>query len=275
MTIDLTKIAGFGVAGNFTDHLEQAGESADFTNVKVDDADAPKGIFPFYLPTHPSFLGTFPLSATQQRLSGDEKVQMEPEVALLCELSYKDGVVSAIRPTHATAYNDCSIRRPKAKKISEKKNWGSDSKGYSEDFIVIDHFSEGGILDHYRIASFVKRAGEVIAYGQDSELLGYSYFYQKLIDWMIKKFQIQEDQGPLEVLRRELQSIGNPAQALISIGATRYTDFGETHFLEPGDELFVVLYNQNYESAKSVVEHLNKGTQMHTSSSILHQKVSQ
>jgi hypothetical protein len=38
---------GFGVAGNFAGHLEQAGESADFVNV-ASNGVAPKGIFPSY-----------------------------------------------------------------------------------------------------------------------------------------------------------------------------------------------------------------------------------
>ena len=43
MKIDLSKMATFGVAGNFTGHLEQAGEAVDFTNVKTKEAKAPKG----------------------------------------------------------------------------------------------------------------------------------------------------------------------------------------------------------------------------------------
>ena len=43
-------IATFGVAGNFTGHLEQAGEAADFINLKVQDKSAPKGVFPTFLP---------------------------------------------------------------------------------------------------------------------------------------------------------------------------------------------------------------------------------
>ena len=41
-------IATFGVAGNFTGHLEQAGEAADFINLKVQDKSAPKGVFPTF-----------------------------------------------------------------------------------------------------------------------------------------------------------------------------------------------------------------------------------
>lgn len=52
---------GFGVAGNFAGHLEQAGESADFVNV-ASNGIAPKGIFPWYVPGDGGFLGQFPLS---------------------------------------------------------------------------------------------------------------------------------------------------------------------------------------------------------------------
>ncbi len=52
---------GFGVAGNFAGHLEQAGEADDFVNV-TSEGGAPKGIFPWYAPGHATFLGEFPLS---------------------------------------------------------------------------------------------------------------------------------------------------------------------------------------------------------------------
>jgi len=47
--IDVTQAIGFGVAGNFTGHLEQAGEASDFVGVEA-AAGAPKGVFPFYVP---------------------------------------------------------------------------------------------------------------------------------------------------------------------------------------------------------------------------------
>ena len=53
---------GFGVAGNFAGHLEQAGEAADFVNVDERRSSAPKGIFPWYAPGFDGFLGEFPLS---------------------------------------------------------------------------------------------------------------------------------------------------------------------------------------------------------------------
>ena len=44
-------VIGFGVAGNFAGHLEQAGEANDFLTVEVKEAVQPKAIFPFYVPS--------------------------------------------------------------------------------------------------------------------------------------------------------------------------------------------------------------------------------
>ena len=48
--MQLTNTICLGVAGNFAHHLEQAGELEDFKDVVTATPDAPKGIFPFYLP---------------------------------------------------------------------------------------------------------------------------------------------------------------------------------------------------------------------------------
>lgn len=64
--IDLGEVRnwfGFGVAGNFAGHLEQAGEAGDFVKV-VTEGYAPKGIFPWYAPGRDDFLGEFPCPAT-------------------------------------------------------------------------------------------------------------------------------------------------------------------------------------------------------------------
>ena len=87
----LKDCVGFGVAGNFAFHLDQAGEAKDFIDVKVDKEDAPKGLFPFYQPKqNDTFLNKFPLSSTKIILPSIKgaKVQMEPEIALICELVY-------------------------------------------------------------------------------------------------------------------------------------------------------------------------------------------
>ena len=123
MQSDREHVIGLGVAGNFAGHLEQAGEASDFKDLEIEDARAPKGVFPFYVPGQGShFLHRYPISAERVRLgSEDEKHQIEPEVSLLCELEYRGDRIAGIVPREAMAHNDCSIRREGAKKISEKR----------------------------------------------------------------------------------------------------------------------------------------------------------
>ncbi len=245
---------GLGVAGNFAGHLEQAGEASDFRDVTVADPRAPKGIFPFYVPgPGDHFLHVYPVSSRRLRLgSADEKHQIEPEIALVCELEYAGGRVTGLRPVEARAHNDCSIRREGAKKISEKKNWGPESKGTSEEPIAIDRFTRGGVLDRCRIASFLRRGGETLEYGIDSPAASYSYMYEELLDWLVSRMNDQLDEGPLENVSDWLRVAGHPGQALISIGATRYTELGETTFLEPGDQSIVVVYDAERLDAETI-----------------------
>jgi len=238
---------GFGVAGNFALHLEQAGESADFKDILTEDPNGPKGMFPFYVPNREGQLGIYPISSESIILPNEVcNVQPEPEVALICDLDYDtDGNVTNITPKFFGAYNDCSLRREGAAKISHKKNWGEASKGLASTLIPIDRFETGGVMDSYRIASFLRRDGMLMRYGEDVELLGYSFFYGKLIEWMKNQINTQVDFGPLEAIGSYLKEAGTPAQAIISIGATRYTHFGETNFLQEGDEVIVVVYDNN------------------------------
>ena len=253
---------GFGVAGNFAGHLEQAGEAADFVTVAVKEVTQPKAIFPFYLPNiNSGLLATYPLSSTNIMPPNDaDNLQIEPEVALVCDVIYSTDVndghqtVSALIPRQFGAYNDCSIRKPHAKKISEKKNWGANSKGISDHLITIDHFSVGGVLDSYRIASFHCRDGEIHRYGEDSAVIGYSYFHNTLLDWIIERMNHQQDVGPTENIAELLAQSQYPTQAVISIGATRYTPYGETHFLQTGDTSIVVVYDGNRYNAEEIMQ---------------------
>ncbi len=262
--IDLQKTIGFGVAGNFTGHLEQAGEASDFVGITA-AAGAPKGVFPFYVPpVNPidpnHFLYTFPLSTDTIEYPGGHfaghsggqgqpaNLQIEPELALLCELTYDaQHHVTAVRPTHAAAYNDCSTRRPDATKISQKKNWGANTKGLaSNQWLPIDQFTEDGVLRNFRIACYLLRDGQLHAYGEDSPVVGpdgYGYMNQPLLDWLVDRLSSQVDQGPLEDVSHWLSVAGHPSHAVISIGATRYTDLGETTYLQPGDESIVIAYD--------------------------------
>jgi len=274
----LKNIAGFGVAGNFAGHLEQAGETPDFVNVKAESATAPKGIFPYYLPKAKGQIGEFPLSHEKicypQNLSEDAHLQAEPEVCVLFEAHYEFGKVTELKPQAFAAFNDCSIRKPGAKKISEKKNWGEHTKGISAEFLAIDSLQENAILDQFHIASFLKRDGVWHAYGEDSPVKTYSYFHQQLMDWMQDKLNHQADFGPLENLNQQLHQIGFPKHLMISLGATTYTEFGECTFLQPGDEIAIYVYNRDLVSAQDVQQDL-QGIQALTqgTASVLKQKI--
>ncbi|MCH9813911.1 MAG: hypothetical protein K0U47_08220 [Epsilonproteobacteria bacterium] len=266
-------IIGFGIAGNFAHHLEQAGESDDFINVIVEEEDAPKGIFPTYIPNDKTFLGDYPFSEDTIQSIEDKNIQVEPEVGLLCHITYEGDKIKSLEPTHFMAYNDCSIRVEGAKKISHKKNWGANSKGISAKMLDIDTFSLGGVMDDYSLTSFIKRDGKIIQYGENSELLGYSYFYGKLLDWMVEKLNHQRDNGPLEDLNRLILDADKPKKLLISIGATRYTKFGETHYLQKGDTAYIIVYNHSRYDHERISEMIDKGEFANCQASILRQEV--
>lgn len=262
----LTQTICLGVAGNFAHHLEQAGELKDFENVVTAEPHAPKGIFPFYLPQSDSFLGLYSIGTDTLNLPNYEaNAQVEPEIAVLFDIIYdKDNKVSELVAQKFTTFNDCTIRKEGAKKISEKKSWGINSKGIGDKWITIDTFEEGGIMDNYHLCSFVKREGVLHEYGVDAPLLGYSYFYTTLKNWLIDKMNTQEDFGPLEDIAKHLKETHYPSQALISIGATAYAKFGEKNYLQNGDEIYVIAYDTRRDS---------NNLETNDTKIILHQKV--
>ena len=257
--IDLTDAACFGVAGNFTGHLEQAGEAESFKALKIADAAAPKALFPTYIPpknnpqgadgakSAPSFLNVFPFDAQKIVFpKGEQKLQIEPEMAIVFEARWDDGSLVSLEPRFFGASNDVSIRKEGELKISVKKNWGPSSKGFSEQAIKV----EPGIFDRYRIASYLRRDGKLFEYGENSPVNGYSYFGKKLNAWLLDKFNNQEDLGPAENVHDYLRAAGFPTKIFVSVGATRYSDFGKENFLQAGDDSVVALYPDSYSKEK-------------------------
>ncbi|MEA2073266.1 MAG: DUF5718 family protein [Campylobacterota bacterium] len=277
---------GLGIAGNFALHLDQAGEAEDFKDVITADEAAPKGMFPFFLPRIQNpvnqaelhakeILSTYPLSSEYLKLPEDKSlnIQAEPEVGLVCDLEYTMGKLSKVTPKYFGAYNDYSIRVKGANKISDKKNWGHETKGFADKLIEIDNFTQGSNIDNYSICSFLRRDGEVHAYGEDVELTGYSYFHEKLSEWILNQINTQEDFGPLEPISEYIHACENPDEAIISIGATRYTEYGETTFLQKGDESIVIVYDRTKLSSSQVLEMVQSSHYDSSKMSVLAQKV--
>jgi hypothetical protein len=239
---------GFGVAGNFAGHLEQAGEAADFVNVTSDGA-APKGIFPWYAPGVDGFLGEFPLSHDTVALPRSDtplNLQIEPEVGLACHVVWDGDTVVTLQPFALGAFNDCSIRRPNALKISHKKNWGPASKGVARQFFDVGDLTPDGPTSTLRLLCHLRTAdGQEHEYGVDSPLLGYSYYGEVLLDWITERLANQKGSAdtPLEDVGALMVASGRPSKVLIGIGATRYTELGESTYLQPGDEAIVRVYD--------------------------------
>lgn len=273
-------IPTFGVAGNFTGHLEQAGEAVDFKNVKTSEVNAPKAIFPTYLPETsntnitPDFLTAFPFDSDKIIFpKGEQKVQIEPECALIFKAEWEGDKLLNLKPLFFGASNDCSIRKEGAKKISLKKNWGSSSKGFSKNLISVDSFTKGSILDNYRIASFLIRDGKTYVYGEDSAVRNYSYIYEKLITWMLEKFNGQKDEGPAEDIHTYLVEAGCPENIMVSIGATRYSDWGEHNFLQNGDKAVVVVYPESKYTPEQILKAVEENKLDDQTISVLSQTV--
>ena len=284
---DLHSTFGFGVAGNFAGHLEQAGEAVDFANV-VAEAEAPKGIFPWFVPgagtptgetpTVPGFLGEFPLSASEISFpAGYDNLQIEPEVGLLAEVRYDGrGHVDRLQPVAVGAFNDCSIRRPGANKISEKKNWGAASKGFAATGFPTTDLSASGPTSTFRLVSFLVRDAHTEAYGVDSAVPDYSYYGTQLLDWIVERLHNQQGSAdtPLEPVGAYLAAVGSPARVLIGIGATRYTPFGESTYLEPGDDSVVVVYDSAAHSPQEIADAIAAGADAELAeASVLRQRV--
>jgi hypothetical protein len=228
------------------------------------DDSKPKGIFPFFVPGGATFLGQFPFSADALTLPASVEplnLQIEPEAAVVCHVGYAaDGSVESLTPTAIGAFNDCSIRRPGAKKISEKKNWGANSKGLAASLFPVSDLRPGGPTTNLRIASFLRRGDDTHAYGQDSPVTGYSYYGDELLDWVVERLanQTGSPQTPLENVGLLLREAGSPMTVLIAIGATRYTEFGESNFLVNGDDSIVVVYDGAITSPEQIATAVSK-----------------
>lgn len=266
---------GLGIAGNQAEHLNQAGEAEDFKDV-VAFENAPKGMFPWYIPGSESFLGVNPLSSSELKLKEEDPLQPEPEIGLVVEFQYAETsdtankVLESLSVLGFSAFNDCSRRIP-ASKISHKKNWGAASQGMAEAILPIQDFTaKGGVIESFRLACYLKRDGEVLQYGKDTAVSDYCYFNNALTEWIVNQINTQQDNGPLEPIGAMLAEI-KPQYGVIGIGATCYTEFGNSdeRFLKEGDTIFVAAYDSNKHSVNEVERLLSDDKTPQNSDSII------
>jgi hypothetical protein len=255
--VDLRDTFGFGVAGNFAGHLEQAGEATDFVNVAA-EPERPKGIFPWYVPGSDTFLGAFPLSSDTLTVPDPAvapgNIQVEPELAVAFDVSHDGaGNIVSLQPRWVAAFDDCSLRRPNARRISEKKNWGAGSKGLAARGWAIGDLDPAGAVASLRLACFLRRGEETHAYGVDSAIPTYTLFGDGLIEWLVDRLRHQRgaEDTPLEDVGALLDASG-ASRVVVGVGATRYEPYGETTFVEAGDEAIVVVYDSDVHTPADV-----------------------
>lgn len=250
------RCCGLGVAGNVAGHMAQAGEAG--ANSKA--ATKPAALFTYYLPPGPFMvddkqaavkrLESFPVTYAvieYPKLPGACKVQVEPELGLYVDIVYsKDRKkVDYLVPRRVAAFNDCSIRSlDGADKLSMKKNWGFGSKGISLRSFPIDSFSPGSFVDDLALVSYMKRGGEIHQYSVNAPARNYLLFHEPLLEWIVEQINEQKDNDKWEEIFPSLVHAEYPTSSWIALGAGEYTDYGASHFLQPLDEVVIVVYNE-------------------------------
>ncbi|WP_413700337.1 DUF5718 family protein [Psychromonas sp. KJ10-10] len=248
-------LLGLGIVGNSAGHIQQTGESKGLT--KIGDINKPQALFPFYIPNaEEKYLSELPYSETHLSLpkTVNAKVQMEPELALKLALTYgQQGEITGLRAISISVINDATYRNANITKLAQKKNWGALSKGLANYEIEIDSFTSGCQLDHFRLCGFHKHHDKWQLCGDDVALNDYSYFYEKILDWLKTQIQTQQEHALLHNIQELLTQTGCPENIIVSIGSTRYSNYGETHQLFSGDQTAVVLYDSRTYALADVV----------------------
>jgi hypothetical protein len=246
----LTHSVVLGIAGNSPGYLAQTGEISAFSEQQKkehQEAQRPRALFPMFVrELSDSYLGQMPFSSSKLVLpeEQDAKVQMEPEVAIKCSVTYTEqGQVSALTPFALTLINDATYRNKTVSKLAEKKNWGAFSKGIAELDLPVDSFSEQTPLDHLRLCGFHSRNGQWHLCSQDVSVTEYNVFYQSLTDWLVETINHQADDGAMHNTHSLFIEANQPSEITIAIGAPCYTSYGEDHQLLDGDRVFVCVYD--------------------------------
>eukprot|EP00931_Biecheleriopsis_adriatica_P024529 TRINITY_DN15257_c0_g1_i1.p1 TRINITY_DN15257_c0_g1~~TRINITY_DN15257_c0_g1_i1.p1 ORF type:complete len:412 (-),score=90.68 TRINITY_DN15257_c0_g1_i1:80-1258(-) len=250
------RTCGIGVAGNVAGHMAQAGEASKDAAPQT----KPAALFTYYMPQE-SFqvsevhgaskrLEQFPVTYAvihYPNLPSACKVQVEPELALYVDIVYTRDKkkVDHLMPRRVAAFNDCSIRSlDGADKLSMKKNWGFGSKGISVRCFEIDSFSKGSFVDQLAIVSYLKRGHEVEQYSIHAPCRNYMLFNEPLLEWIVEQINEQQDTDKWEEIFPSLKDAGYPTSCWIACGAGEYTPYGAAHFLEPSDEVVIVVYDE-------------------------------
>ena len=93
------------------------------------------------------------------------------------------------------------------------------------------------------------------------------------MNWCIDKINNQPNEGPAEEIGKYLNAASCPRTIMISVGATRYTEYGEHNFLQSGDRSVVVVYPEGKYSQSEIIHRAQTDNLEEEDISVLNQEV--
>ncbi|GAM64827.1 hypothetical protein JCM19232_3120 [Vibrio ishigakensis] len=69
-----------------------------------------------------------------------------------------------------------------------------------------------------------------------------------MCDWLTETVNNQQSEGILREILPQLEAASYPEEIVVFCGAPNYTTWGETHFIEPNDEISIALINSKQTS---------------------------
>ena len=82
---------------------------------------------------------------------------------------------------------------------------------------------------------------------------------EELMNWSVEKFNHQKYEGPAEEISKQLKASVNPSEIMISVGGTRYNDYGNSHYLKDVDKAVVVVYPEDIYSEDQILNLVESG----------------
>lgn len=237
-----------GIIGNFMGHLSGA--------ENVVENRLPNGIFVIDC-EQPNTLNSSDIIKYPKL---GNKLDIEPEFVLRCQISYENGKVHALMPKQMTIGNDFTIRDlPGAIKIDDRKSWGSLSKGINDHWWDILRLSPLNYGDNFRIISFIERGDELILATPEADCTELKVFYCHLMAWMVDRINQQQDEGIYSAILPKIAKLGYPSELILYTGAPNYTPWAEKHFIQAGDKIHIAGYDTHFIDAALIKEMFARG----------------
>lgn len=227
----MTKPICIGIIGNYYGHASGA--------ENIEEHPLPNGIFVI----HQQDAETLTSERVAIYPSEGSDVDIEPEFVVRCKVIYERGRVVDLVPQAMTIGNDYTIRTLEgATKISDRKAWGSRSKGINHSWWKESSFIDENCAENINIVSYIERNGKIHCATPIASCANTKLFNVELIRWVVNKINNQQDEGIYEQILPEFEKSGMPDELLLYTGAPSYSAWGEDNFIQRGDRVHIMAY---------------------------------